>query len=173
MNEIWKDVEGYEGLYQVSNLGRIRSLDHDVIHISHYKGSILKPDTSDRYPYPNLTLCKPNPRRTIRKNLHRLIAETFIPNPLRKPYVNHIDGNKANNRIENLEWTTPSENQQHAFRIGLRQVGEKVKNAKLTDNIVREIRVSPLGKYKLAKKFSVSPTVIHRIRNGQGWRHVL
>lgn len=105
--EIWKDIEGYEGLYQVSNLGRVKSKLR--------KGRILKPINTKKY-Y-SVILCKNSTTKEI--YVHRLVAYAFIPNPQNKPFINHIDGNKQNNYVENLEWCTQSENCRHAYKIGL------------------------------------------------------
>ena len=107
MDEIWKDIEGYNGLYQVSNAGRIRS-----IHYS--KSKILKQNIIRNYYYVSLSKCG------LAKKLRvsRLVAKAFIDNSFNKQQVNHIDGNKLNNCINNLEWCTASENLKHAFRIG-------------------------------------------------------
>ena len=120
MQEIWKDIEGYEGYCQISNLGRVRSLDR-VVKKSHgstgvVKGAIKKP-TINTQGYLTVNLRKESKQKCLL--LHRLLAEYFIPNPENKPQVNHIDGNKANCTIENLEWVTRKENAQHAWRTGL------------------------------------------------------
>lgn len=107
-NEVWKDIEGYEGLYQVSNLGLVRSLDHIQENLwkgKPYKrmhiGMTIKP-IKHVTGYYLVTLSKCGEHRTIR--LHRLVAKAFIPNPDNLPEVNHKDENKANNRADNLEW---------------------------------------------------------------------
>lgn len=117
MEEIWKDVKGYEGLYQVSNLGRVRSLGHygangTVAYFQH--GKILKsrPD-KDGY---NL-VCLYKEKKGKNKRVHRLVAQAFIPNPMNKPTINHKNGIRNDNRVQNLEWATMSENQLHAFMI--------------------------------------------------------
>jgi hypothetical protein len=125
MKEVWKDIEGYEGQYQVSNLGNVKSLNRFVYQldrsgkpsISNYKGRVLKfGHRKNGYLY--IVLSKNNKQK--KENIHRLVAKAFIPNPLNKPQVNHKDGNKKNNLIGNLEWNTMSENHKHAFRTGLR-----------------------------------------------------
>ena len=122
--ETWKDIVGFESLYQVSNLGRIKALPKKVYNsgllnsnkcfIS--KEKILKPSTISKG-YKGITLTKEGKRYP--KKVHRLVAMAFIPNPYNKSQINHIDCNKANNCVENLEWCTNGENQKHAFKHGL------------------------------------------------------
>lgn len=111
-NEIWKDVVGYEGLYQTSNLGRIKN----------YKGKIMAL-FDDGHGYLHLSLYKNGYGKNFK--VHRIVASAFIDNPELKKTVNHIDGNKKNNNVENLEWATYSENHKHAYRIGLKVVSDK------------------------------------------------
>ena len=107
VDEIWKDIKDYEGLYQVSNLGRIRSLDRLVKHAfkgySRLKGKI-KPCRKNTHGYLNINLCKDGKAKTLL--IHRLVAQAFLPNPDNLPEVNHKDENKENNRVDNLEWCT-------------------------------------------------------------------
>jgi DNA-binding NarL/FixJ family response regulator len=109
MKEIWLPIPNYEGLYEISNLGRVRRLRGK-------DGTILKPFI-DTHGYLIVTLSKNSQKKLIR--IHRLVALIFLPNPENKAQVNHIDGNKFNNRIDNLEWSTKIENQRHAERMGL------------------------------------------------------
>ena len=112
MEEIWKDVKGFEGRYQVSNLGRVRSLDFTWLAYNYKvcgyveckrKGKILKPKTSyNGY----LQVCLKISSKNHYKLLHRLVADAFIPNPNNLPTVNHKDEDKWNNRVDNLEWCT-------------------------------------------------------------------
>ena len=100
MEEIWKDIEGYEGYYQVSNLGRVKSLGFDKWH----KGKVLKQSFDGKGNYLFVGLHKNG--KTKQRNVHRLVAETFIPNPDNLPCVNHINEVKTDNRAINLEWCT-------------------------------------------------------------------
>lgn len=104
MEEIWKDIKEYEGLYQVSNLGRVKRVT---------TGRILK-GRKNKAGYLLVGLCKSSVSST--KTLHRLVAQAFIPNPENKPEVNHIDENKTNNMVFNLEWMTTKENINHGTR---------------------------------------------------------
>lgn len=116
--EVWRDIPGYEGLYQVSTQGNVKSLRRN--------GNFLKP-RKDHKGYMNVALtwkCK-----SKHFKVHRLVALAFIPNPENKRTVNHIDGNKENNNLENLEWATHSENIIHANKIGLRKVSELQRKA--------------------------------------------
>ena len=106
MKEIWKDIKGYEGLYQVSNLGKIKSLSRKIFNGKNYyisKEKILKP-AKDKDGYVQVLLYKNNRHKTYK--VHRLVAMAFIPNPNNLPQINHKDENKQNNRAENLEWCT-------------------------------------------------------------------
>lgn len=124
--EIWKPISGYEGFYEVSNLGRVRSLDrvvyrpykgHDIWPMR-LKGKVLKSGT-DRGGYSFVIL--QNNGRCCRL-VHRLVAEAFMDNQEGKPEINHIDGNKCNNAVTNLEYCSPSENMRHAVMTGLRKL---------------------------------------------------
>ncbi len=112
--------------------------------------------------------------------VHRLVAEAFIPNPMNLPQVNHKDGNKQNNSVENLEWCSASENQKHAYKTGLKSAnGEKNGQCKLSEKDVIEIRKvyvkgkhSEFNSYGLARKYGVNPKTIQDIVNGKLWRGV-
>lgn len=124
MDEIWKDIEGYEGLYQVSNMGRVKSLERTRnMNLPGHKKPAPVPERilkfGESHGYLAVTLAKGGVNRKIR--VHKLVALAFIPNPDRKPDINHKDGNKHNNAVENFEWVTAKENQQHALATGLRR----------------------------------------------------
>lgn len=104
MREAWRDVPGYEGLYQVSNKGKVYSVR---------SGTILQPARSGSG-YRKINLCRSGASKQC--HIHRLVAVAFLPNPENKPHVNHLNGDKTDNRADNLEWVTRSENQLHCRR---------------------------------------------------------
>ncbi len=121
MNEEWRDIEGYEGYYQVSNLGRLRSLDRIIDFPNRHKGTMVKRLRKGHVMNPGNSpngykVCRLMRDSIVRHySFHRLVAKAFIPNPLNLPQINHIDGNKKNNCISNLEWCTPTDNLLHAY----------------------------------------------------------
>ena len=170
--EEWRDVIGYEGLYQVSNYGRVKSFHNNGVRT-------LNPSFADYPGYYVVNLTKNGKQQT--QYVHILVAQAFIPNPENKSYVNHIDGDKLNNCLENLEWTTPTENSRHAWRNGLikSRTGTKNLHSKLTPEQVRYIRVS----YKphdenfsivaLARKFNVSKSTIYLVLARKTYKDVV
>lgn len=116
--------------------------------------------------------------KTVFRTVHSLVAEAFVPNPENKPQVNHIDGNKTNNHVDNLEWVTHSENQRHAINIGIKRFpkGSRVYNSKLTEAIVLRARdeyaQGGVTHAKLAKKYGVSQSTMTMAINKTKWRHI-
>ncbi len=173
MEEKWKFIEGYEGIYKVSNIGRIRSLSRKNSLGSLRKERILKPSLSNNG-YKVVFLYKnsiPKPHR-----IHRLVAKHFIKNIKNKPCVNHKDCNKLNNKSINLEWVTFKENIQHSWKNGrnIYPKGELNGISKLTEKQVRYIR--KIGKSKtlaeMGDKFGVTFQTISDIINRKTWKHI-
>lgn len=127
MKEIYKDIQGYEGRYQVSNLGNV---------ISFKRGIQLKPDNQNGYL--RVSLCKDGV--ATRFLIHRLVAQAFIPNKDNKPHINHIDNNPSNNNVSNLEWCTHSENMLHAHKQG-RLANIKASQAAVAPNRIRYAQI--------------------------------
>lgn len=137
MEEIWKDVKGYEGHYQVSNLGQVKRFK---------TGKILK-GAFDQDGYLKVSLYVNGKSKDY--FIHRLVCLAFLPNPEDKPQVNHLNGMKTDNRVENLEWATHSENTQHAWRIGLidrNKFSELHKKENLSEETLRKMSEAKKGK---------------------------
>lgn len=150
MKEIWKDIVGYEGLYQVSNMGRVKSLGNDGAR----KEKILKPITNGQG-YLLVCLCKDGKTKNFR--IHRLVALHFIPNPNNLPTVNHLDEDKNNNCVTNLEWCSSEYN--HNYGTRNQRVSEKMTNGKLSIPIVQ---LDPSSN----KVLNVYPSTMEAERNG-------
>ena len=123
--EIWRDIEGYEGIYQVSNFGKVKRLEKEVHKnikgqacACLYKEKIMKLSNHNRNGYLKINLNNCNISKTYQ--IHRLVAQAFIPNLNKLPQVNHKDGNKKNNKVENLEWVSVSDNHKHAYLIRIK-----------------------------------------------------
>lgn len=173
MKEIWKDIKGYEGLYKVSNLGMVKSLDkkvkHKIENFTNKKGKILK--ATDNHGYLKVVIFKKNFR------VHRLVANAFIFNPENYKFVNHKDGIKTNNNILNLEWISSSDNLKHAYKLGLKSAkGEKNGRSKLTKKDVLEIRQKfKSGNYtkrELGIEYNTCKSNIKKIVNYKRWTHI-
>lgn len=137
--ELFKDIPGYEGLYQVSNLGQIKSIGRiDRRGRNKLAEKIFSP-VNTRNGYLQIKLHLDGKAKGA--YIHRLVAATFISNPLKKPQVNHMNGNKLDNRAGNLEWCSAKENTAHAIETGLRQICRSSNGtSKLTSDEVRSIR---------------------------------
>lgn len=177
----WRDVPGYEGHYQVSSLGWVKSVARAVPYVSR-SGSIMARNLPERimtqtpdngpHAYGRMTVKLSLGGRAHTKLVHQLVALAFIGPRPDGMEVAHIDGNPANNRKDNLRYATPRENTADKFRHGTVLRGERVANAKLTEADVRGIRECSLSVTNAAKEFGVSIAQVSRIRSGTRWGHV-
>ena len=171
-HEEWRDVVGYEGLYKVSNFGRVKSFCNNGVRI-------LNPSSTENPGYYVVNLTKNGNQRT--RYVHILVAQAFLPNPENKSYVNHINGDKLNNCVENLKWTTPMENARHAWETGLAtsRKGSENKHSKLMPDQVRYIRKNykprdkEFGRVALARKFGVSKSTIYFLLSCRTYQDVV
>lgn len=169
MIEVWKDVKGFEGRFKVSNYGRVLSIN------GRHKGEkILTPNLQKSTGYYSTTLNWIGRRRNIR--IHVLVAEAFLEKPnIPHVCVNHKDGNKLNNRLDNLEWTDKKANCAHAVATGLHNLkGENHPSRKLTNDSVHAIKFlfPSISNSELANTFNISRRQICDIRRGIGWKHI-
>lgn len=185
-NEIWKDIPGFEGYYQASNLGNIKSLDRTIATKNRwgqdnprkYKGKAIKPQFSKVGYY----VVKLNTGKFSRSYyIHHLVMKSFTPNPdpIRLSNINHKDGNKLNNRLENLEWCTPKQNTRHGIEMGLTPVpgkGTDNPRAQLVEEQVHQIRdLYKTNQYtynQLGNMFNVSKHTIADIVLKRNWQHI-
>lgn len=119
MQEIWKDIKDYPN-YQISNFGRVKALKfYSNIHKKYYDRELILKEKTNRFGYKFVGLSNENGRKS--KMIHRLVAEHFIEKKINNYEVNHIDGNKSNNRVDNLEWCSRRDNVLHSYRLGLKK----------------------------------------------------
>lgn len=176
MEEKWKEIKGFEGFYQISSLGRVKSLRGGRDSAKQHEKIRATSLTKDGYV--KVRLMHQGKDKTMR--VHRLVAEAFLPNLENKDTINHIDGNKQNNAVSNLEWADRTEQMEHAYSLGLKTAhkGSSNANAKLTDNQVREIRSAyvpysrDFGTVALAKKYGVTNRVIGLVVNRKAYKNV-
>lgn len=178
MQEQWKDVLGYEGRYQVSDQGRVKSLAREITRVRYGKPyavqwpeKIVAPKVTEAG-YWGLTLHKEGTRSTVL--VHRLVALAFIPNPLNLPEVDHEDSDPSHARKENLSWVTGLKNKQLMVTRGRSSKGQKNGRAKLTEESVRKARQrveSGEGCKAVGQSLGVSDTAIRLAVKRVTWRH--
>lgn len=164
--EVWKDITGYEGLYQASTHGRIKS------YCKYDRGRILKSFRYSKY----LGVALFENKKHIKYYVHRLVALTFIPNPENKPCINHKDGDKDDNRIENLEWCTQQENLIHKINILGEGRGDKHGNSVISEKRVGGIKFllkeGKLTQRQIAKRYKIDYRIVNQINKGITWVHI-
>ena len=178
-DEIWKDIVGYEGYYQVSNKGRVKGLKRVLVASNGRKQDAqekIKVPWSNKRGHLRTELSKDG--KSKRFYIHRLVAKAFIPNPNNLPQINHINNNPGCNLVENLEWVTQKENSNHAAKQGRIVKGAKHNSAKLTEEDVKWIRKNYILYDKnfsldaIAKKYGMSHEVIRCIIKRRTWKHI-
>lgn len=178
MTEEWRDIEGFEGYYQISNLGRIRSLSRVKCDGIRMAGRIKKTHL-DSCGYELVQLMKDGSYKHL--SVHRLVASAFIPNPLGLPQVNHIDEVRNHNTVDNLEWCSVLYNQNYGHRkerSSKSSTGEMNANHKLSEKDVIAIRSSyvpgdkEFGVRALSEKYGVKYVTISKIVQGKLWKHI-
>lgn len=162
--EVFKDIKNHDGVYQVSNLGNVKSFK--------CKKEAIMAGKIQTKGYKSVCLSKNGKSNGLL--VHRLVALSFIPNPENKPQVNHINGIKTDNRVENLEWNTNQENQLHAHRIGISTglKGENQNGSKLKEYQIIEIRNSNLSKSELCEIYNVTRCTIDKVVRRISWKHI-
>jgi len=174
MEEMFRPIKGFVGIYEISSFGRVKALSIRKLRGRFFRKSpdkILKaPINSSGY---RLVCLQHNHNRKY-CSVHRLVATAFIPNIENKSQVNHINGVKTDNRVENLEWCTPKENIKHSIDCGLKPniSGENSIKARLVNEDIYFIRSSDLSEKELAIKFNINRSAINKIKRRETWKHL-
>lgn len=177
IDEEWKAISEFEGIYEISNYGRVKRLQRVAVRgpgtVRTLKELIRKTRLNQGYE----TLFLKNGAVNKNVKIHRLVAQEFIDNPHSKIEVNHKDGNKTNNYVGNLEWCTRKENAVHAFRNGLIKFrkGQECLNAKLSNEKVIDIKKrigAGVSSVIIGEKFGVSKNTINDIKFNRTWTHI-
>lgn len=164
---VWKDVVGWEGVYQVSNYGEIKSL--------HYNKERIMKQSTDTNGYLQVKLNKNGNGKAYL--VHRLVAQAFIPNYHNKPFINHLDSNPKNNKITNLEWCTQSENVRHAIGVGNHFIPKgsnnptAIINEEIAAQVKRELATGKKPK-QVSDELNVNYYIVKDIKRGRTWREV-
>jgi hypothetical protein len=173
--EIWKPIEGFE-YYEVSNLGRVRSLSHIDSMGRLKEGKILTQNFDGKKNYLHVGMGKGTGRRYT-KNVHRLVAKAFIPNPNNFKEINHKDEKKTNNAVTNLEWCDHTYNSNYGSKPGSVRGDKNPQNKFSYEDVVfiKKHHIACGGRYTnkdLALMFGISPTHVCAIAHGRRWKHV-
>lgn len=169
--ERWLPVVGYEGLYEVSDLGRVRGLDR-VVNARKWRGAVMNPSKVERGCF---KVALSSGGRKTRFYVHRLVLTAFCRQPKSGEHANHIDFNPSNNRLDNLEWATPHGNMAHSVLWGRTAHGERNNRAKLTPSAVADIRVRFAGGERqevLANEYGITQTNVSLVCLRKTWRRV-
>jgi hypothetical protein len=162
--EVWKPVVGYEGLYEVSDQGRVRSLR------TAKKAACIRKTPVNAQGYPAVDLKHNGKRKTC--TVHTLVLTAFVGPRKTGHECRHLNGNRADSRLANLAWGTPSENDSDRRRHGTFTQGEMHGNAKLTEHDVQLIRSASGGQAAIAEQFEVSQSLVSMIRARKHWAHI-
>jgi len=163
MGEKWKEVQGYEGRYMISASGKV---------FSFLTNKYRKPVFNHRGYY--FMRLSDSEHKYKTNYIHKMVARAFIPNSENKPQVNHIDGNKTNNLIDNLEWCTNDENMAHAKANGLIKPhkGKEHWHCRLTEEQAKDIKYSLMSTKELMKEYRASYSMVYGIKSGKRWKHI-
>ena len=171
---MWKPIVGYEGVYEVSDCGEVKSLDRVDCRGNYLKSRKMRLSNSTKG-YKGVGLHMQGVRASYQ--VHRLVASAFLPNVQNKPQVNHIDGDKANNNLANLEWCTNGENQIHAFANGLNKskIGSEHYSSKLTE-LEAQYAIwwleAGMTCRDVAKTIDIKEVTISKIKQKRSWKHL-
>ena len=183
--EVWRDVFGWEGIYEISSRGRVKRIKRRVTHKNQvtdfsmvYPAKILKAHPDSRgYPQVSLNGISEGKSKRVAR-VHRLVAEAFIPNPHNKAQVNHINSNTMDAHLSNLEWCTASENQKHSWGLGGRErkFGEDSPVCRYTEDVIAKVyrlaKMKAMSQEKIGKKYSMPQITVSNIRTKKTWRHI-
>lgn len=177
MNEEWRPVVGFEGYYEVSSLGRVRSVDRLVSvkgrwgqEYRTYAGKVLAPQPTGTAKYLSVAIGREN--RFVRRLIHTLVLHAFAGPPEPGDEARHLNCDNLDNRAENLAWGSRKTNREDSRREGTLAVGERIAQHKLTQEEVLAVRAMSGRHEDIAGQFGVSRTQISRIKRKENWRHV-
>jgi len=172
VNEEWKAISGYEGVYEVSSFGRVRSLDR-IDSIGRVRNGRMKATPVDKKStgYRFVRLCNGGIAKKL--DVHVLVLEAFVgPRPSPAMEACHGDGDRSNPVLSNLRWDTPSGNAKDRWKHGTANAGSQSPKAVLTDDLVQTILASPLSSLRLAPLLGVASSTVRAVRIGQNWSHI-